>query len=162
MIFMKTIKNFTRFNSVNEEFIPKQITKESRNSALLKLSSTLDKSKLDLLNLMLLNIGAFYQVEYVGSLTTYNKQTGSNIFPTTATEVQKYYDELCKGLDVDQFQMLTVVLSSFAKDLRIDTDSIGAKYGTQLAAGRYAMQEEPVSAAGAGQTMARESYRSRR
>ena len=161
MIFMKTIKNFRNFNSVNEEFVPKQITKESRNSALLNLSATLDKSKLDLLNLLLLNIGAFYQVEYGGSLTAYNKETGANIFPTTSTEVKKYYDELCKGFNVEQFQMLTVVLSSFAKDLRIDTQSIGAEAGRKLTAGRYAMQEEPVVAKRAGETMAKESYRNR-
>ena len=161
MIFMKTIKNFRNFNSVNEEFVPKQITKESRNSALLNLSATLDKSKLDLLNLLLLNIGAFYQVEYGGSLTAYNKETGANIFPTTATEVQKYYNELCKGFNVEQFQMLAEVLSSFAKDLRIDTQSIGAEAGRKLTAGRYAMQEEPVVAKRAGETMAKESYRNR-
>ena len=156
---MKTIKNFRNFNSVNEEFIPKQITKESRNSALLNLSATLDKSKLDLLNLLLLNIGAFYQVEYGGSLTAYNKETGANIFPTTSTEVRKYYDDFSRGLNVEQFQMLTVVLSSFAKDLRIDTKSIGSEARTGLNA---ATSTEKELVGSSTPSMARESYKSRR
>lgn len=154
---MKTIKSFTKFNSVNEEFVPKSITKDSRMEALTELSRTLDKNKLEQLNHFLLNISAFYQVEYAGSLGTYNKATGSNIFPTTATEVRKHYDEFCKGLNVEQFQMLTTVLSSFAKDLRIDSESIGFEAGTGLNA------RVPVGVTtGAGQTMAKESYRPRR
>jgi len=155
------IKNFKNFNSINEEFVPKAITKDSRMGALTELSSTLDKNKLEKLNHLLLNISAFYQVEYAGSLGTYNKATGSNIFPTTATEVRKHYDEFCKGLNVDQFQLLTTVLSSFAKDLRIDTGSIEMETRGKL----NAMNSEkvPVEATtGAGASMARESYKSRR
>lgn len=162
MIFMKTIKSFTTFNSINEEFVPKKITKDSRMEALSELSSTLDKNKTDQLNVLLLAIASFYSsADQIGSLSSYNKETGSNIFPTTATEVQKYYNEFSRGLDVDQFQLLTVVLSSFAKDLRIDTASIGMESRTKLNA--KAAQEVPVGVAtGAGQTMARESYKLRR
>ena len=158
---MKTIKSFTKFNSVNEEFVPKSITKDSRMEALTGLSRTLDKNKLEQLNHFLLNIGAFYQVEYAGSLGTYNKETGSNIFPTTATEVRKHYDEFCKGLNVEQFQMLTNVLSSFAKDLRIDTRSIEMETRGKL----NAMNSEKIPVevmSGSGASMARESYKSRR
>ena len=158
---MKTIKSFTKFNSVNEEFVPKSITKDSRMEALTGLSRTLDKNKLEQLNHFLLNISAFYQVEYAGSLGTYNKATGSNIFPTTATEVRKHYDEFCKGLNVEQFQMLTTVLSSFAKDLRIDTRSIEMETRGKL----NAMNSEKIpveSMSGSGASMARESYKSRR
>jgi hypothetical protein len=152
------IKNFTNFNSVNEEFVPKAITKDSRMEALTELSSTLDKNKLEKLNALLLGIAAFYSTE---SLTSYNKETGANIFPTTSTEVRKHYDEFCKGLDVDQFQMLTVVLSSFAKDLRIDTESIG--FESRAMASKFNAQRAPVEATtGAGASMARESYKSRR
>ncbi len=155
------IKNFKNFNSINEEFIPKAITKDSRMGALTELSSTLDKNKLEKLNHLLLNISAFYQVEYAGSLDTYNKATGSNIFPTTATEVRKHYDEFCKGLNVDQFQLLTTVLSSFAKDLRIDTGSIEMETRGKLNANNS--EKAPVEArSGAGLSMARESYKSRR
>ena len=155
------IKNFTNFNSINEEFIPKAITKDSRMGALTELSSTLDKNKLEKLNHLLLNISAFYQVEYAGSLDTYNKATGSNIFPTTATEVRKHYDEFCKGLNVDQFQLLTTILSSFAKDLRIDTGSIEMETRGKLNANNS--EKAPVEArSGAGASMARESYKSRK
>jgi len=150
------IKNFTNFNSINEEFVPKAITKDSRTEALTELSSTLDKNKLEKLNLLLLGIASFYSSE---SLTAYNKETGANIFPTTSTEVRKHYDEFCKGLNVEQFQMLTVVLSSFAKDLRIDTGSIDFESRVKL----NTMNSVPVEATtGAGASMARESYKSRR
>ena len=159
---MRLIKKFTNFSSVNEEFIPKVVTKESRIEALAELSSTLDKNKLEQLNVLLLGVASFYSsADSTGSLTAYNKETGANIFPTTSTEVRKYYDELCKSFNVEQFQMLAEVLSSFAKDLRIDTQSIGAEAGRKLTAGRYAMQEEPVVAKRAGETMAKESYRNR-
>jgi regulator of PEP synthase PpsR (kinase-PPPase family) len=152
------IKNFTNFNSVNEEFVPKKITKDSRTEALAGLSSTLDKNKLEKLNHLLLAIAAFYSTE---SLTAYNKETGANIFPTTSTEVRKHYDEFCKGLDVDQFQMLTVVLSSFAKDLRIDSENIA--FQSRAMASKFNAQKAPVEATtGAGASMARESYKSRR
>ena len=152
------IKNFTNFKSVNEEFVPKAITKDSRMEALTELSSTLDKNKLEKLNALLLGIAAFYSTE---SLTAYNKETGANIFPTTATEVRKHYDEFCKGLDVDQFQMLTVVLSSFAKDLRIDSENIAFQSRAKLSA--MNSEKAPVEATtGAGASMARESYKSRR
>jgi len=152
------IKNFTNFNSVNEEFVPKAITKDSRMEALAGLSSTLDKNKLEKLNHLLLAIAAFYSTE---SLTAYNKETGANIFPTTSTEVRKHYDEFCKGLDVDQFQMLTVVLSSFAKDLRIDSENIA--FQSRAMASKFNAQKTPVEATtGAGASMARESYKSRR
>ena len=155
------IKNFKNFNSVNEEFVPKAITKDSRMEALTELSSTLDKNKLEKLNHLLLNISAFYQVEYAGSLGTYNKATGSNIFPTTSTEVRKHYDEFCKGLNVDQFQLLTTLLSSFAKDLRIDTGSIEME--TRIKLNAMNSEKAPVEArSGAGASMARESYKSRR
>jgi len=150
------IKNFNNFNSINEEFVPKAITKDSRMGALTELSSTLDKNKLEKLNLLLLGIASFYSSE---SLTAYNKETGANIFPTTSTEVRKHYDEFCKGLNVEQFQMLTVVLSSFAKDLRIDTGSIDFESRVKL----NTMNSVPVEATtGAGSSMARESYKSRR
>jgi hypothetical protein len=150
------IKNFTNFNSVNEEFVPKKITKDSRTETLSGLSSTLDKNKLEQLNHLLLAIAAFYSTE---SLTAYNKETGANIFPTTATEVRKHYDEFCKGLDVDQFQMLTVILSSFAKDLRIDSENIAFQSRAKLSA--MNSEKAPVEATtGAGASMARESYKS--
>jgi len=159
---MKTIKSFTRFNSVNEEFLPKVITKESRMEALAELSSTLDKNKTEQLNVLLLGIASFYSsADQIGSLGDYNKETGANIFPTTATEVQKYYNDFSRGLNVEQFQLLTVVLSSFAKDLRIDTKSIGMEARTKLNA--MNREEVPVDArTGAGQTMARESFRNRK
>ena len=116
---MRLIKKFTNFSSVNEEFIPKVVTKESRMEALTELSSTLDKNKLEKLNHLLLNISAFYQVEYAGSLGAYNKATGSNIFPTTSAEVRKHYDEFCKGLNVDQFQLLTTVLMGLSSSLMV-------------------------------------------
>lgn len=158
---MKTIKSFTRFNSVNEEFIPKVVTKESRMEALTELSSTLDKNKVEQLNVLLLGIASFYSS---GSLTSYNKETGANIFPTTATEVQKYYNEFSKGLDVEQFQLLTVVLSSFAKDLRIDTGSIEMETRTKLntQSSPVGVKTGAAQTMASGQTMARESYRSRR
>ena len=156
---MRLIKKFTNFSSVNEEFIPKVVTKESRMEALTELSSTLDKNKLEQLNHLLLNISAFYQVEYAGSLSTYNKETGANIFPTTSTEVKKYYNEFSKGLNVEQFQMLTVVLSSFAKDLRIDTKSIGFEARTGL---NVATATEKELVGSSTPSMARESYKSRR
>lgn len=155
---MRLIKKFTNFSSVNEEFVPKVVTKESRMKSLTELSSTLDKNKLEQLNHLLLNISAFYQVEYAGSLSTYNKETGANIFPTTSTEVRKHYDDFSKGLNVDQFQMLTVVLSSFAKDLRIDSNSIGFESRVKLNA--PATEKELVGSS--TPSMARESYKSRR
>jgi hypothetical protein len=57
--------------------------------------------------------------------------------------------------------MLTTVLSSFAKDLRIDTGSVEMETRGKL----NAMNSEkvPVEAmSGAGASMARESYKSRR
>jgi len=51
---MRLIKKFTNFSSVNEEFIPKVVTKDSRMEALSELSSTLDKNKLEQLNVLLL------------------------------------------------------------------------------------------------------------
>jgi len=149
------IKNFNNFNSINEEFVPKAITKDSRMGALTELSSTLDKNKLEKLNLLLLGIASFYSSE---SLTAYNKETGANIFPTTSTEVRKHYDEFCKGLNVEQFQMLTVVLSSFAKDLRIDTKSIGFDSRVKL----NALEAEKELVGTSAPSMARESYKSRR
>ena len=157
---MRLIKKFTNFNSVNEEFIPKVVTKESRMEALTELSSTLDKNKLEQLNVLLLGVASFYSsADSTGSLTAYNKETGANIFPTTSTEVKKYYDEFSKGLNVEQFQMLTVVLSSFAKDLRIDTKSIGFEARTGLNA---ATATEKELAGSSTPSMARESYKSRR
>jgi hypothetical protein len=157
---MRLIKKFTNFSSVNEEFIPKVVTKESRIEALAELSSTLDKNKLEQLNVLLLGVASFYSsADSTGSLTTYNKETGANIFPTTSTEVKKYYDDFSRGLNVEQFQMLTVVLSSFAKDLRIDTKSIGFEARTGLNAAT-ATEKELVGSS--TPSMARESYKSRR
>ena len=157
---MRLIKKFTNFSSVNEEFIPKVVTKESRIEALAELSSTLDKNKLEQLNVLLLGVASFYSsADSTGSLTAYNKETGANIFPTTSTEVRKYYDDFSRGLNVEQFQMLTVVLSSFAKDLRIDTKSIGFEARTGLNA---ATSTEKELAGSSTPSMARESYKSRR
>jgi len=138
---MRLIKKFTNFSSVNEEFVPKAITKDSRTEALTGLSSTLDKNKLEQLNVLLLGIASFYSTE---SLTAYNKETGANIFPTTSTEVRKHYDDFSRGLNVDQFQMLTVVLSSFAKDLRIDSKSIGFESRVKLNAPSTETEKELV------------------
>ncbi len=156
---MRLIKKFTNFSSVNEEFIPKVVTKDSRMEALSELSSTLDKNKLEQLNVLLLGIASFYSsADSTGSLSTYNKETGANIFPTTATEVKKYYDDFSRGLNVEQFQMLTVVLSTFAKDLRIDTKSIGFDSRVKL----NALEAEKELVGTSAPSMARESYKSRR
>ncbi len=156
---MRLIKKFTNFSSVNEEFIPKVVTKDSRMEALSELSSTLDKNKLEQLNVLLLGIASFYSsADSTGSLSTYNKETGANIFPTTATEVKKYYDDFSRGLNVEQFQMLTVVLSTFAKDLRIDTKSIGFDSRVKL----NALESEKELVGTSAPSMARESYKSRR
>lgn len=126
MIFMKSIKSFTKFNSINEEFVPKKITKEGRNQALLELSKTLDSNKKDLLSLLLLSVAAFYSsADGLPTLKRYKEETGANLFPTTAPEVRDVYNRLCKGFDVNQFQLLTEVLSVFAVDLGIDSNTIG-------------------------------------
>jgi ribosomal protein L29 len=123
---MKAIKSFTSFNPINEEFVPKKVTKESRNKALVELTKTLDENKKNLLSLLLLTISSFYaSADQLPTLKRYNQETGTNLFPTTATEAREVYNRLCKGFDVEQFQLLTEVLSLFAKDLGIDSDTIG-------------------------------------
>ena len=75
---------------------------------------------------MLLTIAAFYSsADGLPTLKRYKDETGTNLFPTTAPEVRDIYNRLCKGFDVDQFQLLTVVLSVFAVDLGIDSNTIG-------------------------------------
>ena len=163
MIFMKSIKSFTKFNSVNEEFVPKKITKEGRNQALLELSKTLDSNKKDLLSLLLLTIAAFYSsADQLPTLKRYKDETGTNLFPTTATEVRDIYNRLTKGFDVDQFQLLTVVLSVFAVDLGIDSNTIGfnAKVaGQAIARGQenpfYGKGNDPIPGVEGEEEMAR-------
>jgi hypothetical protein len=128
MIFMKKIKSFTNFVSVNEEFVPSKVTNESRNKALLELSKSLDSNKKDLLNLLLLSIAAYYScADQLPTFKRYKDQTGASIFDVsmTATEVRGVYHKLCKGLSIDQFKLLTEVLAVFAVDLGIDSKTIG-------------------------------------
>ena len=141
---MKSIKNFTKFNSINEEFVPKKITKESRNQALLELSRTLDSNKKDLLSLLLLSVAAFYSsADQLQTLKRYKDETGTNLFPTTATEVRDVYNRLTRGFDVDQFQLLTVVLSVFAVDLGIDSNTIG--FNARVAGQSIGKENGPIS-----------------
>lgn len=163
---MKAIKSFTSFNPVNEEFVPKKVTKESRNKALIELSNTLDSNKKDLLSLLLLTISSFYSsADQLPTLKRYNQETGTNLFPTTATEVREVYDRLCKDFDVEQFQLLTEVLSVFAKDLGIDSATIGfnARVAKQALDNKErgtsgAESEEEISRASAP-SLSRESLR---
>jgi hypothetical protein len=175
---MRLIKKFTNFSSVNEEFIPKKITKEGRNQSLLELSKTLDTNKKDLLSLLLLTLASFYaNVDGVSTLKRYNDETGANLAPTHRTEVRDVYNRLTKGFDVEQFQLLTEVLSLFAVDLGIDSNTIGfnAKVaGQAIARGQenpfYGKGNDPIPgvdsekelAGSSTPSMARESYKSRR
>lgn len=155
---MKSMKSFTNFNSINEEFVPKKITKEGRNQALLDLSKTLDSNKKDLLSLLLLSVAAFYSsADQLPTLKRYQDETGTNLFPTTSTEVREVYNRLTKGFDVEQFQLLTIVLSVFAVDLGIDSKNIG--FNAKVAAQAIGRESEPEAIRTGGLEMRKESLK---